>query len=159
MKAVIVYASGQGCSDKSATLLVSGLGNAASMVNLEADSRLDLSPYDTVIIGGPVHYGSLDGRVRRFCRQHLEELLHKRIGLFICCMEGGERADEELQEAFPPELLAHASATGIFGGESVPERLNFVDRFMVRSMAKVEHNISTLSEERIARFIQHLQAR
>jgi menaquinone-dependent protoporphyrinogen oxidase len=157
MKTLIVYVSKQGCCEKSATMLLHGLGNEATMVELDADTRLDLKPYDTVIIGGPIYYGRLEGRVRRFCRRHMEALLQKRLGLFICCLETGEQADEELHEAFPPELLSHAVASGFFGGEIALERLNFVDRFMVRSIAKVEHNISTLSEERIMHFLEQLR--
>lgn len=159
MKSVVVYVSRQGCCEKSAVMLLRRLGEQATMVDLDTNKGLDLAPYDTVIIGGPIYYGRMEGLVRRFCRQHLETLLQKRLGLFICCMESGERALDELQEAFPPELLSHATATGYFGGEIALERLNFVERFMVRSIAKVDHNISTLSEERIARFLEQLQAR
>lgn len=159
MKTLIVYASRQGCCEKSAAMLSRRLGDDASLVALGADTRIDLAPYDMVIVGGPIYYGRLEGRVRRFCRQHLDGLLQKRLGLFICCMESGEQAAEELREAFPHELLVHATASGFFGGEIALERLNFVERFMVRSIAKVEHNISTLSEERIARFVAQLQDR
>lgn len=157
MKTVVVYAGSQRCCEKSAAMLVSGLGGDATLVSLDEETRLDLSPYDTVIIGGPVYFGRLDGRVRRFCRQHQEVLLLKRLGLYVCCVESGELTDEEVHELFPPDLHAHAEVVSFFGGEMALERLNFVQRFMVRSIAKVDHNISALSEERIGHFLGQLQ--
>ncbi len=158
MKTLVAFASRQGCSEKSARLIQRMLGGDCDIVDLDIESDIDLSTYDTVVIGGPIYYGRMRASVRYFCERYFPELLKRRIGLYICCMQRGEVALQELREAYPPELLAHASASGIFGGEIHMERISFVERFIVRSVVRTEYSVTTFSEERVARFVRDLFA-
>lgn len=158
MKTLVAFASRQGCSEKSARLIQRVLGSDCDIVDLDIESDVDLAPYETVIVGGPIYYGRLRASVRFFCERYLSELLKRRIGLYICCMQRGEVALQELRDAYPPELLARASATGIFGGEIHMERISFIERFIVRSVARTEYSVTTFSEERVARFVRDLFA-
>ncbi|MEJ2407380.1 MAG: flavodoxin domain-containing protein [Candidatus Thiodiazotropha sp.] len=156
MTTLVAYASRQGCSEKSARLIQRMLGGGCDIVDVDIESDIELVPYDTVIIGGPIYYGKLRASVRGFSEAYLPQLLQRRIGLYICCMEQGERALQELREGFPSELLEHASATGFFGGEIHMERISFVERFIVRAVVRTEYNLTTFSEERVSRFLQRL---
>lgn len=63
------------------------------------------------------HVGQVQKKIKQFCLNNLDLLKEKKIRLFVCCMERGEKATSQFNEAFPEELIKHASATGIFGGE------------------------------------------
>lgn len=156
MKTLVAFASRQGCSEKSARLIQRVLGPECDRVDLDVVSDVALEDYATVVVGGPIYYGKMHASVRAFCEANLEALLQRRIGLYICCMQAGETALRELREAFPPSLLAHAAATGIFGGEIHMERINFIERFIVRAVVRTEYSLSTFSQERVARFVQQL---
>lgn len=156
MKTLVAFASRQGCSEKSARLIQRILGSDCDIIDLDIESDVDLTPYDTVVIGGPIYYGRMRASVRYFCEVNLQALLTRRIGLYICCMQSGEVARQELRESFPPELLAHTSASGIFGGEIHMERINFVERFIVRAVVRTEYSVTTFSEERVMTFVKRL---
>jgi menaquinone-dependent protoporphyrinogen oxidase len=156
MKTLVVYVSRQGCSEKSARLIQRALGAGCDIADLESEREIALDGYDTVVIGGPIYFGRLHAAVQTFCQLHYEALLQRRLGLYICCMQSGELARQELRGAFPPELLAHAAATGIFGGEIHMERINFIERFIVRAVVRSEYSITTFSEERVAHFVRQL---
>ena len=158
MKTLVAFASRQGCSEKSARLIRRMLGSECDVIDLDIESDVDLAPYDTVVIGGPIYYGRMRASVRYFCETNLQALLARRIGLYICCMQQGEVAVQELHEAFPAELLAHASASGIFGGDIHMERINFLERFIVRAVVRTEYSITTFSEERVMQFLNRLFA-
>lgn len=156
MKTLVAFASRQGCSEKSARLIQRMLGSECDIVDLDIESDIDLSPYEAVVIGGPIYFGRMRASVRNFCESNLQALLTRRIGLYICCMQCGELALQELREAYPPELLEHATASGIFGGEIHMERISFVERFIVRAVVRTEYNVTTFSEERVTRFLKQL---
>lgn len=158
MKALVAFASRQGCSEKSAHRIRQVLEGECDLLDLDAEGGVDLSPYDMVVIGGPVYYGRMRASVRQFCQTHLQVLLARRVGLYICCMESGAAAREELRRAFPAQLLEHAAACGIFGGELHPERLPFVERFVVRAMVRSACSIKSYTEERVDRFVRDLLA-
>lgn len=156
MKTLVVYVSRQGCSEKSARLIRQALGEGCDILDLERAAPETLEGYDTVVVGGPIYFGKMHSTVQEFCDHYREALLQRRLGLYICCMEQGEAARQELREAFPAELLAHATASGIFGGEIHIERINFIERFIVRAMVRSEYSVSTFSQERVARFVREL---
>lgn len=158
MKTLVVYVSRQGCSEKSATLIQRALGDDCDIVDLEQRSDVSPGDYDIVVIGGPIYYGRMHSAVSAFCQRHLATLLQRRVGLYICCMQGGETAQQELREAFPPELFEHAAARSIFGGEIHMERINFIERFIVRAVVRSEYSVTTFSQERVARFVRQLLA-
>lgn len=159
MRTLVIFVSRQGCSERSARLIRRMLGDDCDIANLESLSGLDLGSYDTVVLGGPIYFGRMHRAVRDFCKRYREQLLTRRLGLYICCMQQGEAAAQEFRDAFPPELLAHASAHGIFGGEIHMERISFVQRFVVRTVLHSEYNVTTFSEERVARFVRQLMSK
>ena len=156
MKILIVFATKHGCTERCANKLKDKLTGEIDTVNLKNSSQINVSNYETVIIGGSIHAGKIQKKVRKFCQNYLSILIDKRIGLFICCMEEGEKATNQFNEAFPDELIQHASATGIFGGEFNFEKMNFIERYIVKKIAKIDKSISKISEKNINKFISQI---
>ncbi|WP_051258441.1 flavodoxin domain-containing protein [Atopococcus tabaci] len=119
----------------------------------------DWSSYVTIVIGGPIYAGQIRKEVTAFCEEHMELLKQKRLGLFICGMQEEAVVLEELQRSFPPELLETARVSAHFGGEYNFDKMNFLDRTLVKKIAKVTTNQSDIKEETFAAFAEKLNER
>ena len=79
--------------------------------------------FHTVIIGGSVHDGTIQQELMTFCVKNKNELLKKRLGLFMCFMNNDLR-ELEFEDSFPIDLRRHAVAKGLVGGEFLFEKMN-----------------------------------
>jgi menaquinone-dependent protoporphyrinogen oxidase len=156
MSTLIFYASQHGCTEKTANILKSKLKDDVTMINLKKNKRPDLTAFDTIIIGGSIHAGKMQSNLRKYIQKNLDPLLKKKLGLFLCCMEEGENAQRQFDEAFPEELRNHASAQGLFGGEFDFDKMNFFEKAIVKKVAKVTAPVSNIKEENIHQFAAHL---
>ena len=86
-----------------------------NIFNLKQNINIDLSLFDTVIIGGSIHAGNIQGSVKEYCKKNLVELLQKKVALYICAMNKPEY-ETELKNAFPELLYNHALAKEVVGG-------------------------------------------
>jgi len=129
---LIVYRSRYGYTARRARELADRIGPDTHLVDLKDRHRIDLSPYRTVLIGGSVYGGIIQREVTAFCRAHRRELLDRRVGLFLCCLYEGERAEAQMADSFPPWLLVHAFGRYHLGGELDMDRLGVLDRLLVR---------------------------
>jgi len=156
MKILIIYSTRHGCTEKCVMKLQQSLNRETELVNLKNSTPPDLNDYDAIIIGGSIHAGQIQKRIKKFCHQNLEILKQKKLGLFICCMEEGETAQKQFQNAFPDELISHAIATGIFGGEFNFEKMNFVEKAIIKKIAKVDESVFRIDENRIIEFAREI---
>ena len=157
MNVLIVYASKYGCTEKCAKLISKELNNQADLIDLKKVKDIDISGYDKVVIGGPVYMGKIQKEVSGFCADNLNELQEKRIGLFICGMAEGEAAIAELNQNFPTELLEIAAVKEHLGGEFLFDKMNFMDKVIVKKVSKVTSNKSTILEDKIHEFAQAMK--
>ena len=68
MKTAIIYRSHHGTTEKVANLIREAMGNVNThLFNLKTDKNPDLSGYDQVIIGGSIHAGNIQNKVKEFC--------------------------------------------------------------------------------------------
>jgi menaquinone-dependent protoporphyrinogen oxidase len=156
MSTLIAYATTHGCTEKAAQMLEQLLNDEVSLVNLKKRFRSDLSAFDTIIIGGSIHAVKIQGKVKRFYREHLDTLKQKRLGLFLCCMEEGETAQKQFDENFPAELREHAAVTGLFGGAFDFDKMNFLQKSIVKKVAGINQSVSKIKEDNIHQFAAEL---
>lgn len=76
----------------------------------------------------------------------------KHLGLFLCCMFEGEKAEQQFEATYPKELREHSSANGLFGGEFMISKMNFLERQIVKKVAGVTSDVSKINVEEIERF-------
>lgn len=125
MKTALIYATLHGTTKKAAKYIAENLSDEVELISLDTKD-INLSNYDTVILGASIHMGVVSGQMKRFCRNNLEELKTKTIGLFICGMEPDlDRQNYELEMAYPPELQEKAKAIAFAGGEFLFDKMNF----------------------------------
>jgi len=156
MKTLIAYATKHGSTEKCAKILKEELQGQVELINLEKENKVDLSEYDQVVIGGSVYAGRIRKPVSSFCSQYMEELTNKRIGLFFCGIVEDEGIEKEMNSVFPPELLNAARAKEFFGGELVLDQMGFMEKYIIKKVAKVTTNTSKIREDKIDDFAKVL---
>lgn len=132
------------------------LGGDVTLVNLKKDVLPLLSGFSRVIIGGSIHAGQVQKRVKEFCHAHLTELQSKELGLFICCMEEGATARKQLSDAYPEVLLQNAKVTACFGGAFDFGRMNFLEKMVVKKVAHVKQSTSKVDFEAVRQFSRRM---
>jgi menaquinone-dependent protoporphyrinogen oxidase len=154
MDTLIVYASSHGCTETAAKKLIPRIKGQVTLINIKKDPLPDVTVFDPIIIGGSIHAGQIQGKIKKFCVQNLDTLLQKKVGLFLCCMEEGDKRQEQFDNAYPAQLRNHAKATGFFGGEFNFDKMNFLQRAIIKKIAKVSENVSKVDEDKIIEFAE-----
>lgn len=147
----IIYMSKHGTTEKIA-LSIHKLINKEDVhpIDLSINKKPDISGYNKIIIGGSIHAGAIQKRIRDFIALNLNELMKKEVALFLCCMKDSEEAREQFENAFPEVLRKHAKKIEIVGGEFLFDKMNFFERAIVKKIAGVQENISKIDNQKIA---------
>ena len=154
MKALIIYASKYGTVADCAKQLKSKLLGEATLVDIkQMDQSLELTKFDTVIIGGSVYADHISKALKSFCKSNLEVLCQKELGLFLCCGLT-DQANEFFENNFPPKLLEHAKITLPFGSEARLEKMKFLDKTILKAFAKGDFSPFKILEENIDKFAE-----
>ena len=151
-KVLIVYETLHGSAEKCAIMLRDQINQDTEVIRLRENQKIDPSVYDLIIVGGSIHMGVLHTRVRNFVQGNLDLLLSKPHGLYLCCMEQGENARLQFENAYPEELRSSSIANGLFGGEFNFKKMNIFERTFTRKVAKVNTTISRLEINEINNF-------
>lgn len=110
--------------------------------------RVDVSQFEQVVIGGSIHAGSIQRCIKKFCQQNMVSLLQKRVILFICGMNEKD-FPAELKNAYPELLRKHAAYYTAVGGEFLIERMNFIERLIVKRITGISHSVSNIKEQEV----------
>ena len=156
MKTLIIYGSKHGCSEKCAIKLSEKLNFKTDVFNVKHKKNIDFKNYDKVIIGGSIYIGNIQKEVKKICLDNIEILKEKKIGLYICSMSDGEKAEELMKTSFPEELISRAIAKECFGGELILNKMNFFERFIIKKVTKLEEDTSNIRDNNIARLAETL---
>jgi menaquinone-dependent protoporphyrinogen oxidase len=157
MKSLIVYCSSHGTTEKAVRFLSESLEGEVLAVDLKRERiKFDLGHFDTVIIGGSIHAGNIQRKIKQFIKINLDTLLEKDVGLFLCCMHDGETAIEQFNKAFPQELRKNSTAMGLFGGEFLLSEMNYFEKQIVKKVSGATIDQSNLDYEAIKEFASKL---
>lgn len=158
MKTAIIYASYHGTTEKIVKEIKDGLKNQyVKLINIKSNNIIDLSLYDQVIIGGSVHAGSIQKKIKQFCNKNIHLILEKRFALFITCFHDGETALKQFENAYPEILRKNAVSLKIFGGEMLVDKMNFIEKFIVKKVTGISANASKLSKLEIFEFLESIK--
>lgn len=166
MNTLIIYASKHGSAEKCAVELSEKLTEKAYLCNLKDGKVPELSEYERIIVGGSIYAGRIQKEVSEFCSNKISELMDKKLGLYICCMNKSA-SETQLKDAFPQELFNNAIAKESFGGEFKFRDMNFMEKTITKMIFKVlakdnpgipaidmKKDLSLLSQEKIDKFVQ-----
>ncbi len=135
---LIVYASRHGTTSEYAKTLLKLIDGNVDLcfLNERGNSLPDLSVYNTIVIGGSIHYGMNSKSVVKFVNDNKEFLKTRQLGLFVTCYYEGDKALEQLNNAYPKELIEWAVVTDYFEGELLFPKMNFWERFITKFVLK-----------------------
>ncbi|GAB1474149.1 hypothetical protein MASR2M69_15900 [Bacteroidota bacterium] len=154
MRTAIIYATSHGTTGKVANIIKERLSanntkeESINIFNLKQNSNIDLSVYDTIVLGGSIHAGNIQGSVKEFCKNNLVDLLQKRVALFICAMNKPEY-ETELKNSFPELLFNHAISKEVVGGEFLFDKMNFIEKMLVRNISGIKETTSKIDDSKI----------
>lgn len=154
MKIAIIFASKHGTTEKVSNILADRLrskGDDVFLYNLRKGISPELSDFDKVIIGGSIHAGSIQRGLKNFCENNISTLSTLHLGLFICCMYK-DKAQDQFDNSYCEKLRAHSSANGLMGGEFLFEKMNIIERFLVKKIVKVKTTVSDINIDEILTF-------
>lgn len=156
---LIVYASRHGTTSEYARKLFQLLNGNVDLcfLNERGDSLPDLTVYTTIVIGGSIHYGKNSKSVVKFTNDNLELLKTKKVGLFVSCHYEGDKALEQLNNAYPKELLDLAVVADYFEGELLFPKMSFWEKFITKLVLRSDEIRPIIAKEKIISFVEKLQ--
>lgn len=89
--------------------------------------------------------------------KNLAELAGRRVGLFTCAANEPQ-LEEQLKQNFPAGLVEIAQATGNLGHAIYLEKMNFMERMIVKTIMKTKQSSERISEDNIDFFAKSLRA-
>ena len=146
-----------GCTEKAVKILKENIDDV-TLLNLKQNKNPDISDYGTIIVGGSMHFGGIQKEIKKFCDNNRDILLQKRLGLYLCYMRE-DVAQKQFNESYPGDLRGHAIAAGLFGGECDFQKMNFIERKIMKKIVNsFKDSTSTkLNKEAILEFAQEIQ--
>ncbi len=153
MKSLIVYCSAHGTTEKAVQLLSKELEGDITALDLKRDKHdVDVRDFDSIIIGGSIHAGNIQRKVKLFIRNNLDVLLTKKVGLFLCCMYDGVTATDQFDHAFPAGLRQVAVVSGLFGGELIISKINFFEKQIIKKVTGITADTSNFDHASVKEF-------
>lgn len=153
MKILMLISSKYGSTEKCGQLIKKELKGKKDIVNLENQTCNDINSYDTVIIGGGIYAGNLQGNLKKFVEEKEKTLKNKNIGIFLCCKEEGNQVTEYIKTNLPNSIFENAFIKERVGYEISLEKMNFIVKFMMKTFFKIKENQSEIDNEAIKRII------
>lgn len=158
MKTLILFTSHHGTTEKLANQLAIDLEiNNKYVKNFKKNKQLDLSQFELIIIGSSIHAGSIPTDFQKFLLKNLNILLTKKIAIFMCGMEKGEKLNKEFENNFPKELRDISIANGLLGGEFLFEKMNFLEKLIIKKISGVNNSISEIDYNSYYNFVEKLK--
>lgn len=157
MSTLILYATKHGTTKTCALELQNLLSDHTDVCPVE-QKEIDLTGYNQIILGGSIYMGDINRKLKSFLKKHNDQLEAKIAGLFLCCMYKDEKAEEQFHRAFPENLRNKAIAHGIFGGAFNFEKMNFMEKKIIKKVADVEKSVSLLNKEALQDFANKLNS-
>ena len=156
MKTAIIYTTKYGSVEKCANLINEKLTEKADIFNLAQSPNINLTNYERVMLGASVYVSKIQTPMINFCKQNKVKLAQKKLGLFVCAGEKSEKRFDYLK-LFGETLFAAASSKKAFGDEVYYEKLNFIEKMMVRIIKGVSESYSNLDKTAIDEFITEME--
>jgi len=156
MKTLIVYGSKYGFTTDCVHLLQSNLSGEVTIMDIQqVTTLLNVSDFETVIIGGSVYVGRVSKKLREFCEKNLDALRQKRIGLFLCCALTENEA-KYFSDNFPTPLLESAKVIKTFGSEARLEKMSLMDKTIIKAVTKGDYSNFKISEDNLEAFAKEM---
>lgn len=157
MKTLILFGSKTGATENCARRIKENLASVdADILNLVQSKKIDLNPYEVVLIGTPIYMGQIHKKVKKFLNANAEALMNKELHFFICGLAVGDEGVELFKKQITADLFAHAKQVKQLGGEIHLERLNPLYRMIMKKIVAERKVTLNLHEDDITEFAKNV---
>ncbi len=155
MKTLIIYASKNGATKHCAELLKNEIGGETALINVKKMNPKILAEYDNIVVGSPIYIGKIRREMSKFLTLNQANLNTKPLSIFLVC---GFKDPSVLETNFPKSVLSHAKATAFLGHEYHLDKMNFMDRFIVkRTRSEEDLKKASLNPKAIHQFAENIK--
>lgn len=133
MSILIAYASNNSTTEECAKILAQKLPDS-HMMNL-TKSKVDITNYDTIIIGSCIRFNNIHNAAIDFIKENLDLLMKKNTAIYLCC-GFPEKANQYLLHNFPKKLLNKAVSIQCFGGRLKVKPYKLYDKLVMKTVQK-----------------------
>ena len=135
MSVLVAYGTKWGSTEgvaKELASIVAEKGHEVQLLDLRDEIDLDLEPFDLVVLGSGIAYGSWSKGAQRFLDNNSKALSRKRLALFACCGDllfDPIKADEHEKKYLLDIASKHGLqpyGVGLFGGVLDFNRYSFL---------------------------------
>jgi menaquinone-dependent protoporphyrinogen oxidase len=159
-KVLILYGTKTGATKNCAEKISKAMESApVGPFDVNEAKRLDLSPFDTVVIGTPIYMGQIHKKIKRFLLKNTAVLMKKNLHFFICGLARGKEGIDLFQKQISPELFGHATQVAQLGNEIHLEMLHPFYRFIMKKIMETEKPATGLLEDQILMFAYKIVGR
>ncbi len=152
MNTLVLFSSKHGSAKYAAERIASKLKNDFTIVDLDRKSNISLEQFDSVIMGGSVYAGRMRSSIVKFVKKNENELAKKKLGFYIICMSPMEKVPNFFIDFYGKSLAEKAAAKEIFGGKYDFDKMNFIEKFIIKKISGVNSTVSTIDEDLITKF-------
>ncbi|MDP2814884.1 MAG: flavodoxin domain-containing protein [Erysipelotrichaceae bacterium] len=155
MSTAIIYASTYGSTKRVAETIQKSIPGS-SVFDVKKD-KLDLSSFDTVILGSSIYIGQIDKQMKNFLKTNGETLKGKKRGIYLCC-GFEENLQTYLDANFDKELVERVVVMTM-GGEMDVQKMSFAHKMITRMVQKSEQGKNrevVLHLEKAEEFVRRL---
>lgn len=152
MKTLIVYATKYGGTKSCAEKLSEEFNNNVDLVNIKNYSSVDLSKYDSIIIGTSIYMGKIKKNVLNFINKNIAILMQKKVGIFTSCLSENNEDIETIKKEIPEELFNHLVKISRLGYSLNMEKMNFFYKSIIKKITGKTESHSEFFEDKIKEF-------
>jgi menaquinone-dependent protoporphyrinogen oxidase len=144
MNTIILYESKAGCTKKCADYI---LKSNESDISLISAFKEDLNNYENIILMTPVYMGKVNKKFKELILLKKEQLLSKKVFIVFIGMNY-EAFDSMVNQNIDKDLKEHSEI--IYGGGAYYlEKLNFIERRIIKSVAHVSCSSEQIKYENL----------
>jgi len=156
MKTLIIYASHAGYTRECAEKIASYLVKEATILDIEnMAADFNVEPYAKIIIGSYVHAGRIASKIKRFLKKYQPLISQKKIAFFLSCLSK-DNFGKYLRQNIPTPLLNQALSKTHVGAAVYYEKLNPLERFMLKKITGRNQSFSVPENDNIRRFAEEI---
>ncbi len=148
--------SKHGTTEKVARIIKHSSKHQVFLNNLKKFPKPNLVDYDIVIIGSSIHAGTIPKRLKSYIKKNEVNLLSKQLALYMCCMHT-EQVESQFNTNYPENLREHAFASACVGGEFLFEKMNRLEKTIIKKIAGHSNSISEIKQDDLQAFIHALE--
>ena len=158
MGTLIAYSSRYGTSEKVAALLAERQSGDVRVQNIIEEPNATWKMVDHVIVGCSIRMGTIQDEMKEWLALHEAHLLEHPLALYLCAGTPTESERiRELEEAYRESLREHAYFVEVVGSGYDFERMGFLDKAIVRMMAKQKESSLQLDDAKLNQLVEAAQ--